>query len=69
LYSTPDVIHRILDNGANINTSNKQGNTSLMFAIEFSVPDVIHRLLDSGANVNTSNNADRLSVCSNGALW
>jgi curved DNA-binding protein CbpA len=54
-HSTPDVIHRILDNGANVNTSNNKGYTPLMFAIQHSMT-IIDRLLDSGANVNTSNN-------------
>ena len=47
-----DDIARLLDNGADVNATDKDGRTALMFARAF--PEVSKLLLDRGASVNAS---------------
>jgi ankyrin repeat protein len=43
-HSTPEIIHKLLDNGANVNEKTNLGWTPLMFSIEHSTPEIRNRL-------------------------
>jgi hypothetical protein len=49
---TNKVIEILIENGADINTVNKEGRTPLCLTITFGHPDTCQQLLDQGANVN-----------------
>ena len=55
--SNPRIITRFLARGANINGTDMEDNTPLMYAVRNShqFPDIIRLLLDSGANANLKN--------------
>ncbi len=56
LNADPKIIKAFLDNGADVNASDKKGMTALLYAARrHNNPEMIKLLLDSGADVNASN--------------
>jgi ankyrin repeat protein len=49
-----DVVHGLLDRGANVNATNKEGTTALIRAANKGNTDVVRLLLDRGADVNAA---------------
>ena len=48
----PDLIHILLNAGADVNAKSKSGNTALMMAARCGCVDVVKLLLEAGADVN-----------------
>ena len=55
-YNHIPVINVLLDNGADINLKNDDGNTSLHIACNFGLYNVALKLIEAGADVNLANN-------------
>jgi ankyrin repeat protein len=49
-----DMVHGLLDRGANVNATNKEGTTALIRAANKGNTDVVRILLDRGAEVNAA---------------
>jgi serine/threonine-protein phosphatase 6 regulatory ankyrin repeat subunit B len=45
------MVEYLIENGANVNTTNENGYSSLMFATDEGFPDVVELLLDKGADL------------------
>ena len=57
-------LDRILDKGADVNSTNSYGNTALIFALDSYIlnEDIIKLLLDNGADVNIKNNCGKYAL-------
>ena len=51
------AIRKLLDNGADVNTRDAEGNTPLILASFYASPECVALLLENGADVNTANQA------------
>jgi ankyrin repeat protein len=51
------VVRRLLDNGADVNARDAQGNTPLILASFYASPECVALLIEKGADVNTANKA------------
>jgi len=51
-----DVMQLLIDSGADINASNRIGETALFYAIKFNNLEAVKILIDNGANVNANTN-------------
>jgi ankyrin repeat protein len=47
-----DVIHVLLENGADVNACRDDGNTVLLYAVKVKLPEMIQVVLEHGANMN-----------------
>ena len=45
----------LLENGAQINKKNRQGNSAIMFAVQYGHLDIMQMLLEKGADINDKN--------------
>jgi hypothetical protein len=63
-YNRIDVVKYLVDNGANINIKNKEGNTALIRAVNSVLPykDIIIYLVEHGADINIKNNEGKTAV-------
>jgi len=56
------IIHRLIDQGADVNGVNSNGNTILHVASKYNSPEVVRHLLKSGANPNAKNESGNSPV-------
>ena len=50
-------IHKVLDNGADVNARDAEGNTPLILASFYASPECVELLIEKGADVNMANEA------------
>ena len=51
------VVRKLLDNGAEVNARDAEGNTPLILASFYASPECLELLIEKGADVNTANKA------------
>lgn len=51
-----EVVKYLIENGADINAKDSNGDNLLMIALEYRELDIVKYLLEKGANVNIKNN-------------
>src|SRR5262245_52711790 len=51
------VVRKLLDNGANVNAHDAEGNTPLILASFYASPECLELLIEKGADVNAANKA------------
>lgn len=49
----------LIKNGANVNSTNNQGNTPLHYAVAYNLSNLTDLLVESGANENIKNKKKR----------
>ena len=53
-----EIIHYLVEHGADVNTTNNNGYTPLMWVASVGHIDIVQCLVEHGANVNAANNGD-----------
>lgn len=53
--NNPEMVQLLLENGANINVRESEGNTPLLMAAQFGFKDIVKKLLQVGADINSKN--------------
>ena len=56
------IANLLLENGANVNDQDNEGNTPLMIASERGHPETVKLLIESGANMNAQDNYKRTAL-------
>ena len=56
------VIRKLLDNGADVNARDAEGNTPLILASLYASPECVELLIEKGADVNAANKADATAL-------
>ena len=56
------ITNLLLENGANVNDQDNEGNTPLMIASERGHPETVKLLIESGANMNAQDNYKRTAL-------
>src|SRR5262245_59069672 len=51
------VVRQLLDNGADVNARDAEGNTPLILASIYASPECLELLIEKGADVNSANKA------------
>jgi cytohesin len=66
-----EMVHMLLDTGANLNSRDKEGNTPLHIAAQYGNTKIVHVLLTRGANPCGVNNKDMrpIQLASVGGQW
>lgn len=54
-WGSPEIVHRLIKAGANVNAHDSDGETVLMYAVAEGIGDVIKPIIKAGANLNAVN--------------
>ncbi|XP_028519154.1 rabankyrin-5, partial [Exaiptasia diaphana] len=61
-YGTADGVQKVIDCGVNINSTNDEGKTALMYAVKNGKEDIVELLIKCGADVDISDNQGKTAL-------